>query len=72
MKKRVFAMALSFVMVFGIMGFVTGQEAAAEGSAINQVRESVVVVATYLQARNGGELGFGYGGSVSGYEPSCH
>lgn len=61
MKKRVFAMALSFVMVFGIMGFVTGQEAAAEGSAINQVRESVVVVATYLQARNGGELGFGYG-----------
>lgn len=61
MKKRVFTMVLAFLLVFGVVGGMAKQEASAEGNEINQVRESVVVVATYLQARRGGELGFGYG-----------
>lgn len=61
MKKRVCKMVLAFLLVFTVMGGMVSQEASAEGSKVNQVRESVVVVATYLQGQKGGESGFGYG-----------
>lgn len=61
MKKRILPMIVAFLLVFGLSGIQAKQDVAAENSEINQVRESVIVVATYLQARNGLELGFGYG-----------
>lgn len=57
MKKRVCKMVLAFLLVFTVMGGMVSQEASAEGSKVNQARESIVAVAVYHDGADGQEYG---------------
>lgn len=60
MKKRIISICAAIVMFFCLLGGMPRQ-VLAETNNISQIRESVVVVAVYLQQDSGKNLGFGYG-----------
>ena len=60
MKKRIISICAAIVLFVCLLGGLP-QKASAETNNINQIRESVVIVAVYLQQQSGKEAGFGYG-----------